>query len=56
MNKKYNAPTPKAKKGFKSILFWGLIIAITVFFIVFDKKMRVFVLNKARSMFKKSNE
>ncbi len=35
MNKKYNAPTPKAKKGFKSILFWGLIIAITVFFIVF---------------------
>lgn len=33
-----------------------LTVAITVFFIVFDKKMRVFVLNKARSMFKKNNE
>lgn len=34
MNKKYSAPTTN-KRSFKSILFWGLIFAISVFFIVF---------------------
>ena len=34
MNKKYNAPQTNSK-SFKSYLFWGIIIAVTVFFIVF---------------------
>ena len=34
MNKKYNAPQSNSK-SFKSFLFWGIILAVTIFFIVF---------------------
>lgn len=34
MNKKYTAPT-KPKRSFKTFLFWGAIIGVTIFFIIF---------------------
>lgn len=34
MNKKYTAPQTQ-KRSFKSFLFWGVLIAITIFFIIF---------------------